>query len=89
MDLESCPYLLRSGRNHWFATKIFSSHGAASPDFGTMGCVSSGAQIGRVLGFRDDLHDILVILYPLIYLHSHHKQIGFCFVESLAIATCL
>jgi hypothetical protein len=54
-----------------------------------MGRVSSGAQQGRVLGFRDDLHHILVILYPLIYLYSHHEQIEFCFVESLAIATCL
>jgi hypothetical protein len=73
MDLISCPYLLRGGRNRWFTTKTFSVHGAASPDFGPMGCVSSGAQQGPILGFRDDLHHILVILYPLIYLHSHHK----------------
>jgi hypothetical protein len=34
---------------------LFSVHGAASPDFGPMGRVSSRAQQGRVLGFRDDL----------------------------------
>jgi hypothetical protein len=89
MNLDSCQYLLRGGRNRWFTTKTFSVHGAASPDFGPMGRVSSGAQQGRVLGFRDDLHHVLIILYPLIYLHSHHEQIGFCSVESLAIATCL
>jgi hypothetical protein len=89
MDLDSCPYLLRGGCNRWFTTKIFSVHGAASPNFGPMGCVWSRAQQGRVLGFRDDLHHVLIILYPFIYLHSHHKQIEFCFVESLAIATCL
>jgi hypothetical protein len=86
MNPDSCPYLLRGGRNLWFTTKIFSVHGAASPDFGTMGCVSSGAQQGCILGFRDY---ILVILYPLIYLHYHHKQIRFCFIESWAIATYL
>jgi hypothetical protein len=89
MDLDSCPYLLRGGRNHWFTIETFSIHDAASPDFGPMGRVSSGAQQERVLGFRDDVHHVLVILYPLIYLHSHHEQIGFCFVESLAIDTCL
>jgi hypothetical protein len=89
MDLDSCPYLLQGGRNCWFITKTFSIHGAASPDFGPMGCVSSGAQHGHILGYRDDLHHVLIILYPLIYLHSQYKQIGFCFVESLAIATCL
>jgi hypothetical protein len=73
MDPNSCSYLLRGGRNHWFTTKTFFVHGAASPDFGPMGSVSSEAQQGRVLGFRDDLHNVLVILYPLIYLHSHHK----------------
>jgi hypothetical protein len=89
MDPDSCQYLPWGGRNRWFTTKTFSIHGAASPDFGPMGRVSIGAQQGRVLGFRDDLHHVLVILYPLIYLHSHHEQIEFCFVESLAIATCL
>jgi hypothetical protein len=55
MDLVSCPYLLWDSCNRWFTTKTFSIHGAASPDFGTMGCVSSRAQQGRVLGFRDNL----------------------------------
>jgi hypothetical protein len=82
MDLDSYPHLLRGGRNHWFTTMTFSIHGVVSPDFGLMGCVSSGAHRGAS-------YHVLVVLYPLIYLHSHHKQIGFYFVESLAIATCL
>jgi hypothetical protein len=60
----------------------FSVHDAASPDFGPMGYVSSGAQEGHVQGFRDDINLVLVVLYLLIYLHSDHKQIVFCFFES-------
>jgi hypothetical protein len=31
----------------------------------------------------------LVVLHPLIYLHSHHKHIVFYFIVSLAVATSL
>ena len=44
MDLESYPYDLRGCRDPQFTTETLSFHGAASPDFGPMGCVSSGAQ---------------------------------------------
>jgi hypothetical protein len=63
MDPEICPYLLRGGHNRWFTIKTFSVHGVASPDFGPMGCVSSGAQQEHILGFKDDLHHVLVVLY--------------------------
>jgi hypothetical protein len=57
--------------------------------FGLMGYVSSWAQQGRVLGLEHDPNTHLVVLHPLIYLHSHHKQIGFCFIVGLAAATSL
>jgi len=44
MDPASYPYLLGVGRSHRFTTETLSVHGAASPDFDPMGCVSSGAQ---------------------------------------------
>jgi hypothetical protein len=84
MDPDSYSYLLWGSLNHWYTTKTFSVHGAASPDFGPMGRVSSGAQQGRVLGFRDDLHHVLVILYPLIYLYSHHEQMGVLFCSKFS-----
>jgi hypothetical protein len=34
-------------------------------------------------------HHVLVILSPLIYRHSRHKQIEFCFIVSLAASTFL
>jgi hypothetical protein len=43
MDLESYPYVIWAGRKRRFTTDTFSAHGAASPDFGPIGCVSRGA----------------------------------------------
>jgi hypothetical protein len=41
------------------------------------------------LGLEHDPSTPLVALHPLIYLHSRHKQIRFCFIVSLATATSL
>jgi len=41
MDLVSHPYLFRVEPSCQFCTKTFSVYGAASPDFGPMGHVSS------------------------------------------------
>jgi hypothetical protein len=45
--------------------------------------------MGHVLGLEHNPHQVLVVLLSSHIPHSHHKQIEFCFVESLAHATSL
>ena len=62
--------------NHRFSTEAF-----FCPELVRWAVYQVGPNRGRVLGFEDDPHHVLVVLYPLLYPHSRHKQIGFCFVD--------
>jgi hypothetical protein len=65
MDLDSCLYLLRGGHNRWFTTRTFFCPRCCVTWFWPDGACIKWGPTGRVLGFRDDLHHVLVILYSL------------------------
>ena len=62
MDLISRPYLFGVGRNHRFTTETF-----FCPELARWAVYQVGPNRGRVLGFGDDPHHVLVVLHPLLY----------------------